>query len=129
MKVISLAEVQALPNGTRVYAECVGCEWCLDEASMESWNIKQDDGPHYEVEGEDHTISFPYDYDYNGNYMSIVCYVGKYGCDCCLGDKPVYWKDGENNVFVDSKGGVTINIKDEQLRFQISYCPCCGKKL
>ena len=128
MKRISLAEVQSLPNGTKVYVECVGNEWCLDESAMKSWNIKQDDGLHYEVEDEDHTISFPYDHDYDGTNMSIICYIGEYGCDCCLGNKAVHYKDNEISVFVDTKGEMTVTTKDELVRFKVSCCPNCGKK-
>ncbi len=73
MRKISLAEVQLLPNGTRVYVECTGYDWHLE--NLKSWNIKQEDGIHYEVEDENHTISFPYDYDYEGTNMDIVCYI------------------------------------------------------
>lgn len=75
MRKISLAEVRLLPNGTRVYVKCVGSEWCLDENTMKSWNIKQEDGLHYEIEDEEHTISFPYDHDYEGVNMDIICYI------------------------------------------------------
>lgn len=128
MKRISLTEVQSLPNGTKVYVECIGSEWCLDENSMKSWNIKQEDGLHYEVEDEEHTISFPYDHDYDGTNMSIICYVGEYCCDCCLGDEAVYWQNNENNVFVDSKGEMMVTAKDKLIRFKVKFCPCCGKK-
>lgn len=73
MKRISLSEVQRLPNGTKVYVECTGSDWHLE--NMKSWNIKQEDGLHYEVENEGHTISFPYDHDYDGTNMDIACYV------------------------------------------------------
>lgn len=128
MKRISLSEVQSLPNGIRVFVECIGNEWNLDDNDMKSWNIKQEDGLHYETEDAEHTISFPYDYDYYGTDMSIICYVGEYGCNCCLGDESLYWMDNENNAFVDSKGEVMVTVKDRLMRFKVNYCPNCGKK-
>lgn len=73
MKEISLSEARLLPNGTRVYVECTGSNWHIE--GLKSWNIKQEDGLHYEVEDENHTISFPYDFDYEGANMDIVCYI------------------------------------------------------
>lgn len=40
MKRMSLDEIKRLPDGTRVWVECVGSEWCLDESDLKSWNIK-----------------------------------------------------------------------------------------
>lgn len=128
MKKISIEEVKMLPNGTKVFVECVGSEWNLTGSDMKSWNIKQEDGLHYEVEDEDYTISFPFDHDYVGTNMDIVCYVGEYGCDCCLGDKAIYWADNENNAFVDSKGEMMVMAKDKLIRFKVNYCPNCGRK-
>lgn len=127
MKKISLLAVQGLPNGTKVLVECIGSEWNLDEKDMSSWNIKQEDGLHYEIEDGEHAISFPYDYDYEGTDKDIVCYVGAYGCECCLGDEPLYWKDNENNAFVDSKGEILVTVKDRIMRCKIKYCPNCGR--
>lgn len=126
MKLISFSEVQKLPNGTKVYVELIGSKWNLDE--KKTWNIKQADGLHYEVETEDHTISFAYDFDYDANNMSIACYVGAYGCDCCQGDEALYWKDNENNAFVDSKGEILVTVKDKAMRFKVKCCPNCGKE-
>ena len=50
------------------------------------------------------------------------------GCDCCLGDKAVYWKDNENNAFVDSKGEMMVVVKDKLLRFKVECCPNCGNR-
>lgn len=50
------------------------------------------------------------------------------GCNCCLGDKPLYWMDNENNAFVDNKGEVMVTVKDRLMRFKVKYCPNCGKK-
>lgn len=73
MKRVSWLEVQELQNGTKVYVELIGPGWSLDEKT--SWNIKQEDGLHYEIEDENNTISLPFDFDYNGNNMSILCFV------------------------------------------------------
>lgn len=75
---VDLSEVRELPNGTRVFVECVGSEWYFeDKNNYETWNVKQDDGLHYEHEDENNTISFPYYYDYSGNNMDIICYVSE----------------------------------------------------
>ena len=50
------------------------------------------------------------------------------GCNCCLADEAVYWKDNENNAFVDSKGEIMVVVKDKLLRFKVKYCPNCGRK-
>ena len=88
MKRLSLSEVQLLPNGTRVYIECTGSDWHLE--NLNSWNIKQEDGLHYEVEDEEHTISFPYNHDYEGTNMDIVCYIESVPC----GDDEISVYDG-----------------------------------
>ena len=73
---VDLSEVRELPNGTRVFVECVGSEWYFeDKNNYETWNVKQDDGLHYEHEDENNTISFPY--YYSGNNMDIICYVSE----------------------------------------------------
>lgn len=128
MKRISLKEVQGLSNGTRVFVECIGSEWNLDDKNMKSWNIKQEDGLHYEIEDTEHTISFPYDYDYDNTNMSIVCYVGEYGCKCCIGDEPLQWVDEDNNAFIDSNGKISTAISGKVMSFKVKYCPNCGRK-
>lgn len=126
MKRINLESVKLLPNGTKVYVEMTGLDWTTED--KESWNIKQEDGLHYEVEDENNSISFPFDFDYDDNNMSICCYIGEYGCNCCIGDNPVYWEDNQNNAFVDSKGEMMVTVKDKTMRFQVKYCPYCGKE-
>ena len=123
LKRISISEVQALPNGTKVFVELVGSAWLINP--KESWNIKKDNGLYYEDKDE---ISFQFDFDYTGNDMEIFCYIGDYGCDRCLGDEAIYWQDNENNVFIDSKGEMMVTVKDKLIRFKTNYCPCCGKK-
>lgn len=80
MKRVSLEEVQALPNGTKVFVECVGSGWCIDDKDLKAWHIKQEDGLHYETEDEEHTISFPYSYDYDDTNMNIIMHVKEYNC-------------------------------------------------
>ena len=76
MKKIELSDVQKLENGIKVYVECFGAEWYFsDKEKYKTWNVKQEDGLHYEVETEDNTISFPYNYDYSGSGMDIACYI------------------------------------------------------
>lgn len=50
------------------------------------------------------------------------------GCECCIGDEALYWKDNENNAFVDSKGDVLVTVKDHMMRFKVKCCPNCGRK-
>lgn len=59
--------------------------------------------------------------------MSDFVYEQVTGCDCCLGVKPLYWKDNENNAFVDSGGQILATIKDHTARFKVKYCPNCGR--
>lgn len=126
MRKISFAEVQALPNGTRVFVELVGRGWCSDD--KECWNIKQEDGLHYEIEDEENVISFPYNFDYDANNMQIICYVDGYGCKCCLGDDAIFQKDDKNSVFIDDKGNMLATVKGITIRFKVHYCPICGRK-
>lgn len=35
------------------------------------------------------------------------------GCDCCIGDEAIYWKDNENNAFIDSKGEMMVKARDK----------------
>ena len=100
---------------------------------MKSWNIKREDGLHYfkeaENSGKNNEISFPYNFDYEGSGMSIRCYVGTFGYDCCVGGVPVFWKNNENNTFIDRTREVLVTIKDKTMRFRVQYCPICGRKL
>lgn len=50
------------------------------------------------------------------------------GCSCCNGDNAIYWKDNENNSFIDSKGEMTVMVKDRLTRFKVKFCPNCGRK-
>lgn len=49
-------------------------------------------------------------------------------CECCGGDTPLYWKDKQNNAFIDSTGEVLVTVKDHSLRFKVKNCPNCGRK-
>lgn len=49
------------------------------------------------------------------------------GCDCCTGDQSLYWKDNENNAFVDNKGDVLVTAQDHTIRFKVNRCPNCGR--
>jgi len=72
---ITLDRVKQLPNGTKIWVDCTGGDWHLDNEYLHSLNIKYDDGLHYLVEDEENTISFPYDFDYADNDMNIECYL------------------------------------------------------
>lgn len=51
-----------------------------------------------------------------------------HGCDCCQGDEALYWKDNENNAFVDSKGEILTTVKGMTMRYKVKCCPSCGKE-
>ena len=51
-----------------------------------------------------------------------------HGCDCCQGDEALYYKDSENNAFVDSKGDVLVTVKGKTMRYKVKCCPNCGKE-
>lgn len=53
---------------------------------------------------------------------------GKNGCECCSGDKALYYKDGEHCAFVDSTGEIMVTVQDQIMRFKVKRCPNCGKK-
>lgn len=50
------------------------------------------------------------------------------GCDCCQGDEALFWKDNENNAFVDSKGKMMVTVGGKTMRFSVKYCPNCERK-
>ena len=50
-------------------------------------------------------------------------------CNYCNGDEAVFWKDNQNNVFVDSKGEMMVTANDQIIRFKVMRCPMCGRKL
>lgn len=54
--------------------------------------------------------------------------VQLHGCNCCQGDEALYWKDDENNAFVDSKGEMLVTVKGKEMRFKIKCCPNCGRE-
>lgn len=51
------------------------------------------------------------------------------GCNCCQSENALYWKDNENNAFVDSKGGMLVTIKGMTIRYKVKCCPNCGRAL
>ena len=50
------------------------------------------------------------------------------GCDCCIGDEAIYWKDNENNAFIDSKGEMMVKARDKLIWFNVKFCPSYGRK-
>lgn len=52
-----------------------------------------------------------------------------HGCNCCYGDEALFWKDNENNAFIDSHGEIMVTVKDRTMRFNVSHCPNCGVKM
>ena len=49
-------------------------------------------------------------------------------CNYCYGDEAVFWKNEQNNAFVDSNGEMMVTAKDCIVRFTIDYCPMCGRR-
>lgn len=58
----------------------------------------------------------------------VKCEQEHIGCECCSGDVALYYRNNENNAFIDSKGEMLITVKDKTLRFSVKYCPNCGRK-
>ena len=50
------------------------------------------------------------------------------GCDCCNGDDALFYKDNENNAFIDSHGEMLVTSGDHSVRFQVRHCPNCGRE-
>lgn len=50
------------------------------------------------------------------------------GCECCLGDEALFWRDDENNAFVDNKGEILVTVKNRDMRFKVKFCPSCGHR-
>lgn len=48
------------------------------------------------------------------------------GCPCCHGDEAVYYKDNENNAFIDHTGEMLVTAHDHTIRFHVDRCPKCG---
>ncbi len=55
------------------------------------------------------------------------------GCDCCVGDKPLFYRDDNNCVFVGvgeaGKGELMMFIAGNMQRIEVTYCPNCGSML
>lgn len=49
-------------------------------------------------------------------------------CPCCQGDLPLFWANNEDNAFVDSHGEILVTAHDHKIRFNVDYCPHCGRK-
>lgn len=49
------------------------------------------------------------------------------GCDACAGDLSVFWKDENNNAFVDSKGEMEVMVNGHVMTFTVQHCPVCGR--
>lgn len=52
----------------------------------------------------------------------------KPNCSCCQGDLALFWANNENNAFVDSHGEILVTAHDYTIRFNVDYCPRCGRK-
>lgn len=52
------------------------------------------------------------------------------GCDCCIGDKPLYYTDDNNCAFVGAneygEGELMAVIDGNVLKFKVNNCPFCG---
>lgn len=49
-------------------------------------------------------------------------------CNYCYGDEAVFWKDEQNNAFVDSNGEMMVTVEDNLIRFKVDSCPMCGRR-
>lgn len=49
-------------------------------------------------------------------------------CNYHDGDEAIYWKDENNNVFIDSRGEMLITAGGIETRLCVKFCPMCGKK-
>jgi len=50
------------------------------------------------------------------------------GCECCIGDEAVFWRDGDNNAFIDSEGNMLTTVNGVSNTFRVRFCPCCGRE-
>lgn len=57
-----------------------------------------------------------------------VCLNECLNCDCCNGDKPIYWQNDNNCTFVDNTGNMLVTAEGKSLEFKVQYCPVCGRK-
>lgn len=48
-------------------------------------------------------------------------------CNYCAGDEALYWKDGENNAFIDSYGEILVTVNGIPMKFKVPRCPMCGR--
>ena len=60
--------------------------------------------------------------------IAIAALQRQKDCPCCRGDLALFWRDNENNAFVDSRGEVSVFVHDHLIRFSVEYCPHCGRK-
>ena len=49
-------------------------------------------------------------------------------CPYCDGDEAVVYENNENCAFIDSKGEMLVTAHDHSIRFNVRFCPMCGKK-
>ena len=49
-------------------------------------------------------------------------------CNFCNGDEAVFWKDSQNNAFIDSAGEMLVTANDRTIRFKVKHCPMCGRR-
>lgn len=61
-------------------------------------------------------------------YMWYLCEdeVGSDVCECCQGDKPVFWLNEESNAFIDNKGEMSVMASGVKMKFHVEFCPICG---
>lgn len=55
-----------------------------------------------------------------------VCRGTAGGCECCGGDMALFWRDKENNAFIDSKGEILVTVRGQEMFFKVHRCPNCG---
>ena len=50
-------------------------------------------------------------------------------CNFCnhIANKAIFWKDKDNNAFVNSKGEMIVTVNGNEAVFQVEHCPMCGR--
>jgi transcriptional regulator with XRE-family HTH domain len=49
-------------------------------------------------------------------------------CECCRGDEALYWKNIDNNAFIDNNGEILVTVCGNSLTFTVKKCPNCGRE-
>lgn len=47
-------------------------------------------------------------------------------CEYCHGEKPIFWHDKHDNVFVNANGEISVTVDGATVSFKVDFCPMCG---